>query len=131
MMLRASGVAGGMSNIFLTLLTNDKLSYLRSPNRNFFKKIVVKEDPYPKRLCSLFVIVVSCTDREWALNKWVVFIWLFWQVHTNFSSLNQNMTNIKMQDAYYLQTRLKGTGSVIIIANDQLRNTTSYYHPFY
>ena len=36
------------------------------------------------------------------------------------------MTNVKMQDAYYLETILKGTGSVIIIANDQLRNTTSY-----
>ena len=36
------------------------------------------------------------------------------------------MANLKMQDAYYLETILKGTGSVIIIANDQLRNTTSY-----
>ena len=36
------------------------------------------------------------------------------------------MANVKMQDAYYLETILKGTGSVIIIANDQLRNTTSY-----
>ena len=35
------------------------------------------------------------------------------------------MANVKMQDAYYLETILKGTGSVIIIANDQLRNTTS------
>ena len=36
------------------------------------------------------------------------------------------MPNVKMQDAYYLEKILKGTGSVIIIANDQLRNTTSY-----
>ena len=35
------------------------------------------------------------------------------------------MANVKMQDAYYLQTIPKDTGSVIIIANDQLRNTTS------
>ena len=31
----------------------------------------------------------------------------------------------KMQDAYYLETSLKGSGSVIIIANDQLRSTTT------
>ena len=30
-----------------------------------------------------------------------------------------------MQDAYYLETILKGTDAVIIIVNDQLRNTTS------
>ena len=35
------------------------------------------------------------------------------------------MANVKMQDAYYLETILTGTGSEIIIANDQLRNTTS------
>ena len=40
------------------------------------------------------------------------------------------MANVKMQDAYYLETILKGTGSVIIIANDQLRNTTSYLLSF-
>ena len=40
------------------------------------------------------------------------------------------MANVKMQDAYYLETVLKGTGSVIIIANDQLRNTTSYLLSF-
>ena len=33
------------------------------------------------------------------------------------------MANVKMQDAYYLEKILKGTGSIIIIAND---NTTSY-----
>ena len=31
-----------------------------------------------------------------------------------------------MQDAYYLEASLKGTGSVIIIANDHLRSTTTY-----
>ena len=31
-----------------------------------------------------------------------------------------------MRDPYYLQKTLKGTGLVIIIANDQLRNTMSY-----
>ena len=31
-----------------------------------------------------------------------------------------------MRDVYYLETILKGTGSVITIANDQLRNTISY-----
>ena len=36
------------------------------------------------------------------------------------------MVNVKMQDAYYLEKVLKGTGSVIIIVNDQLSNTTSY-----
>ena len=40
------------------------------------------------------------------------------------------MANVKMQDAYYLQTIPKDTGSVIIIANDQLRNTTSYLLSF-
>ena len=40
------------------------------------------------------------------------------------------MVNVKMQDAYYLEKVLKGTGSVIIIANDQLRNTTSYLLSF-
>ena len=33
------------------------------------------------------------------------------------------MANVKMQDAYYLEKILKGTGSITIIAND---NTTSY-----
>ena len=41
-------------------------------------------------------------------------------------SFNQNMANVKVQDAYYLEKILKGTGSVIVTANDQLRNTTSY-----
>ena len=36
------------------------------------------------------------------------------------------MTNVKMWDAYYLEAILKGIGSVITIANDQLRNTISY-----
>ena len=31
-----------------------------------------------------------------------------------------------MQDVYYLETSIKGTGSVIIINNDQLRSTTTY-----
>ena len=35
-----------------------------------------------------------------------------------------------MQDAHYLKTSLKGPGSVIIIANDQLRNTISYLLSF-
>ena len=30
------------------------------------------------------------------------------------------MANRKIQDTYYLETSLNGTGSVIIIANDQL-----------
>ena len=38
----------------------------------------------------------------------------------------QNMANVRMQDAYYLETILKGTGSIIIIANDESRDTTSY-----
>ena len=42
---------------------------------------------------------------------------------TRLSSFNQNMANVKMQDAYYLEKILKGTGSITIIAND---NTTSY-----
>ena len=40
------------------------------------------------------------------------------------------MPNVKMQDAYYLEAIPKGTGSVIIIAKDQSRNTTSYLLPF-
>ena len=35
-----------------------------------------------------------------------------------------------MRDVYYLETILKGTGSVITIANDQLRNTISYLLSF-
>ena len=35
------------------------------------------------------------------------------------------MANVTKQDAYYLETVLRGTGSVIIIANNQLRKTTS------
>ena len=35
-----------------------------------------------------------------------------------------------MQDAYYLETIPKGTGSVIIVANDHLRNITSYLLSF-
>ena len=38
--------------------------------------------------------------------------------------------DVKMQDAYYLETSLKGTGSVISIANDQLRSTTIYLLSF-
>ena len=36
------------------------------------------------------------------------------------------MANEKMEDAYYLETSLKGTGWVIIIPNDQLRDTSAY-----
>ena len=58
----------------------------------------------------------------------------FLPIHTNLSTFNQNMENVRIQDAYYLETSLKGTGSVIpikkkiiiIIANDQLRTTTTY-----
>ena len=35
-----------------------------------------------------------------------------------------------MQDAYYLETSLKGTGSLIIIANGQLRSTNTYLLSF-
>ena len=40
------------------------------------------------------------------------------------------MANVKMQDSYYLETILKGTSSVIIIANDQLGNANSYLLSF-
>ena len=40
------------------------------------------------------------------------------------------MVDVKMQDAYYLETIPMGTGLVIIITNDQLRNTTSYLLSF-
>ena len=50
----------------------------------------------------------------------------FLPIHANLSTFNQNMANVKIQDAYYLETSIKGTGSVIIIANDQLRSTTTY-----
>ena len=64
-------------------------------------------------------------------KKYVVFVWLFLPSHTNLSSFNQNIANVKMQDAYYLETSLRGTGSVIIIANDQLRNTDSHLLSFF
>ena len=35
-----------------------------------------------------------------------------------------------MEDKYYLETNLDGTGSVIIIANDQLRNKPAYLQSF-
>ena len=54
----------------------------------------------------------------------------FLPIHVNLSTFNQNMANLKMQDAYYLETSLKGTVSVIIIANDQLRCTTTYLLSF-
>ena len=44
--------------------------------------------------------------------------------------LVQNIANVNMQDVYYLETNLKGTDSVIIIAYDQLRNTNSYLISF-
>ena len=34
--------------------------------------------------------------------------------------LSTEIWQIKIQDTYYLETSLNGTGSVIIIANDQL-----------
>ena len=36
------------------------------------------------------------------------------------------MANEKMEDAYYSETSLKGTGSVTIITNNQLRDTPVY-----
>ena len=60
----------------------------------------------------------------------------FLPIHTNLSTFNQNMENVRIQDAYYLETSLKSTGSVIpikkkiIIANDQLRTTTTYLLSF-
>ena len=54
----------------------------------------------------------------------------FLPIHANLSTFNQNMANVKMQDAYYLKTSLKDTGSVIITANDQLRSTTTYLLSF-
>ena len=50
----------------------------------------------------------------------------FLAIHANPSSFNQNMANEKMKDAYYLEKSFKGTGSVIIIGNDQLRDTPVY-----
>ena len=54
----------------------------------------------------------------------------FLPIYANLSTFNQNMANVKMQDAYYLKTILNGTGSVIVIANDQLRSTTTYLLSF-
>ena len=54
----------------------------------------------------------------------------FLPIHANLSTFNQNIANVKMQDVYYLKTSLKDTGSVIIIANDQLRITTTYLLSF-
>ena len=36
----------------------------------------------------------------------------------------------KMQDVYYLEKRLYSTGSVIIIGNDQLKDTPAYLLSF-
>ena len=55
--------------------------------------------------------------------------WLL-PIRANLTTFNQNMANVRMQDAYYLETSLKSTGSVIIIANDQLRSTTTYLLSF-
>ena len=54
----------------------------------------------------------------------------FLPIRANLSTFNQNMANVRMQDAYYLETSLKSTGSVIIIANDKLRSTTTYFLSF-
>ena len=57
----------------------------------------------------------SCLKKQW-----------FLAIHVNVSSFHQNMANEKMEDAYYLETSLKDTGSIIIIAYDQLRDTPAY-----
>ena len=54
----------------------------------------------------------------------------FFPIRANLSTFNQNMANVRMQDAYYLETSLKSTSSVIIIADDQLRSTTTYLLSF-
>ena len=38
-------------------------------------------------------------------------------------SFNENIASKKMQDVYYTEARLSDTGSVIIVAIDQLRDT--------
>ena len=50
----------------------------------------------------------------------------FLPIHANLTTFNQNVANVRLQDVYYLETSLKGTGSVIIIANDQLRSTATH-----
>ena len=40
------------------------------------------------------------------------------------------MANVKMQDPYYLEAILNGTGLEIIISNDQLENATLYLLSF-
>ena len=95
------------------------MHFISSPRQELFQKdCIVNEDAYHRSLYSVFEIGVSCTDGEWTLNESVVFVSLFLPIHTRLSSFNENMVNVKMQDAYYLETILKGTGSVIIIAND-------------
>ena len=54
----------------------------------------------------------------------------FLPVHANLSSFNRNVANTKMQDAYYVETSLKDTGSVIIIVNNQLPDTATYLPSF-
>ena len=73
----------------------------------------------------MFSIWNSCLLHRLRMgSKWISsFYLIILHIHTNLSSFNQNMANVKMQDAYYLEKILKGTGSIIIIAND---NTTSY-----
>ena len=43
-------------------------------------------------------------DFEWIGS----FVWLFLPIHTSMSSFNQNMANVKMQDAYLLRNNPKG-----------------------
>ena len=80
----------------------------------------------------MFNIRNSCLLHRLRVDfKWIgSFVWLLLPIHASLSSFNQNIANVKMQDAYYLETIPKGTGSVIIVANDHLRNITSYLLSF-
>ena len=46
------------------------MHFMSDPRQGFFQKdCIVNEEAYHRSLCSVFEIVVSCTDWEWTLNE--------------------------------------------------------------
>ena len=111
-----------------TFLYKLKNALYEQPQIGTFSKRLYRQWRYISQKF-MFSIRNSCLLHRLRIDsKWISsFCLIILPIHTSLSSFNQNMANVKMQDAYYLETILKGTGSVIVIANDQLRNTTSYF----
>ena len=109
---------------YLRFYINYKNAIYEQPQiRNFSKRL------YRQLRCIFqkFMAIIrnSCLLHWLRMDfKWIGRFCLIILTHP-YKSFNQNMANVKMQDAYYLETIPTGTGSVIIIANDQLRNATS------